>query len=544
VSADARLVTGADAPELDAAVGTAASPAGTDTDADVAAAVAELAAAQRPSGGEAEARAARRPLAWTLRLGALALTALVLAAHLGAALAFDDGLDARLLAADGAIVAVVAVVLLLAVERGIRERRRQAVIRALLGALTEPRPIDRTAHELARALVATRMADAALVSVTLAETRAGGQMLPVAAAGYPEGWLAAAAAAALPPVAEVELASAAPAGARRDAGAHPWLAPLMPRLGRRPRVAALPLVRGDELLGTLLLAARRGRLLRDDALRSVVASLAAAALDQARLHHAAEERLRALEQQEERRREFMSAISHEIRTPLTSIRAFAELLTQGLGRGAPRSAGAEAGQEALLASLSHGVERLGELVNDLIDLGRGAEAQRLAIAPLDVRGALRSAESVLRPAVMLRGQSLALELPERPLSALADAGALEQLVMNLLSNANRHTPAGGSIVVRAADAGARVRLEIEDSGPGVLPADRVRIFEPYYRVERRGVAPVPGSGLGLAVARRLAELQGGRVWVTEARSGSGACFCVELDASPVRAVAASERTRG
>ena len=103
----------------------------------------------------------------------------------------------------------------------------------------------------------------------------------------------------------------------------------------------------------------------------------------------------------------------------TSIRAFAELLSQDLGRGAAAGASAELGQEALLASLSHGVERLGELVNDLIDLGRGAEAQPLAIAPLDVRGTLRSAELVLRPAVMLRGQSLALELPERPLSALA-----------------------------------------------------------------------------------------------------------------------------
>ena len=190
------------------------------------------------------------------------------------------------------------------------------------------------------------------------------------------------------------------------------------------------------------------------------------------------------------------------------------------------------------------MERLGELVNDLIDLGRGAEAQPLRVAPLDVRSALRSAESVLRPAVMLRGQSLALELPERPLTALADPGALEQVVMNLLSNANRHTPPGGSIVVRAAEVGARVRLEIEDSGPGVLPADRARIFEPYYRVERRGVAPVPGSGLGLAVARRLAELQGGRVWVTEARSGSGACFCVELDAAPFPAATAAERAGG
>ena len=273
----------------------------------VAAEVAALAAAGRgvTPGGETANAPARRPRAWSLRLAALVLTALVLGAHLGSALAWDDGLDARLLAADGALAALAVVVLLLAIERGIRERRRQAMIRALIGALTEPRTIDRAADEVARALVATRMADAALVAVALAETAAGGQTLPVAAAGYPEGWPESAA--ALPPVAEApsrtDPGQPPPAGARRDAEAHPWLAPLAARLGRRPRVAELSLVRGDELLGTLLLASRRGRLLRDGALRPVVAGLAAAALDQARLHHAAEERARALEQQEERRRE-------------------------------------------------------------------------------------------------------------------------------------------------------------------------------------------------------------------------------------------------
>src|SRR5690606_35749444 len=125
---------------------------------------------------------------------------------------------------------------------------------------------------------------------------------------------------------------------------------------------------------------------------------------------------------------------------------------------------------------------------------------------------------------------LELDLPEGHLSAMADRRHLEQVVRNLLSNANRHTPTEGEVIVRARRDHDLVRSEIEDSGPGIAPADRERVFEPYYRVQRPGAPAVPGSGLGLAVARRLVELQHGHIWVEEGDT-RGARFCVELPAA-------------
>ena len=177
----------------------------------------------------------------------------------------------------------------------------------------------------------------------------------------------------------------------------------------------------------------------------------------------------------------------------------------------------------------------------------------LRLTAVDVTEALRTAEAILRPSFMQREQSLSMELPEGPVLAVADARSMEQVLLNLLSNANRHTPARGSVTVRVVATGDAVRIDVQDSGPGIDPADRQRIFEPFYRVQRPGAAEVPGSGLGLAVSQRLTELQGGRLWVEEG-AGSGSRFCVQLpahaadradaSAEPPAALAAGEAHSG
>ena len=103
------------------------------------------------------------------------------------------------------------------------------------------------------------------------------------------------------------------------------------------------------------------------------------------------------------------------------------------------------------------------------------------------------------------------------------------MLLNLLSNANRFTPEEGSVTARASLTEDRVRIEVDDSGPGIDPADRAQIFQPFYRVQRDGAPEVPGSGLGLAVARRLIELQDGRIWVEDGPE-QGSRFCIELAA--------------
>ena len=231
-----------------------------------------------------------------------------------------------------------------------------------------------------------------------------------------------------------------------------WLFALGSTLGQRPVVARVPLQRGDELLGALLLVAPQSGALGDRRLLETTSALLSAALDNARLYEATFEQTRDLELQDARRREFLYAISHELRTPLTSIRAFAELLTEQRAthtRGRGRANNRADDEDQLFDSLARGVDRLSELVEDLLRLGRSEEVtEDLEITPLDAAAALEAAAVIIRPAVMLRGQTLSLELPSTPLPALGEQRALEQTLINLLSNANRHTPEGGTIEAR------------------------------------------------------------------------------------------------
>lgn len=395
-----------------------------------------------------------------------------------------------------------------------RERQRAAVESLLLDVLSTPRNIRDTATEALRLITEHRLGDAASVAIAGEED---GPLRPLAATGYPRGWLESA------PAARVETVTRE-AEWKRAKAVHPWIEPVASQLGGRPWVAHIPLHSGGDPIGLLLVASRRPTLLEHPGLRALLAERLGAAFDHAALYEAAYRRERDLEDQEVRRREFIASISHEIRTPLTSIQAFAELLQ--LDQGALDDTARD-----LVASLSGGVERLSGLVNDLIELGRSSdvplEPQRRDV---DVVQMLRAAEATVRPAMMLRGQTFILDLPVPELHAFVDPRMMEQAVLNLLSNAARYTPAGGQITIQAYPWGdGNVRIEVSDSGPGIAPEERERIFEPYYRVKETERA-VPGSGLGLAVARRLVEACGGKIWAEAAGTG-GARFCIEVRAT-------------
>lgn len=456
-------------------------------------------------------------LLWALLLaGGAALVAV----HLGVSFAVLQRFEPLLLAADLGILALVLAPAAWYINSVTDERQRHAAQIVLLDVVAEPRNIGDAARGALTALVRYRLADAGVVA--LADEEGDAQRV-LASVGYPDGWAKTAAL--------VRYAGGPEPAIRRDRGeVHPWVAPLLPALGKRPWVARIPITSNGDLIGLVLLVTRKPGALRDEVVLATIAGQVGAALDHAALYEASYQRERDLENQDQRRREFMGALSHEIRTPLMSIQAFADLLRMDAER-------LDSGADELIGSLTSGVDRLHRLVTDLIDLGRsGGQEFEVRLGEVDVVQTLDSVEALMRPALMLREQTVTGEVPPGPLMVVADPNRLEQVVLAILSNANRHAPPNSEIQISAMRTPeGRVRIEVRDHGTGIAREDRERIFEAYYRVRGPGGESVPGSGLGLAIARRLIEAQGGRVWVEAPEDGVGACFVIELRAAAERA---------
>ena len=220
------------------------------------------------------------------------------------------------------------------------------------------------------------------------------------------------------------------------------------------------------------------------------------------------------------RRDFVANVSHELRTPVSIIRLNAETLLDGaLER-------PEVARKFLEAQMRN-ADRLAALVSDLLEISRieagtyEIQVDFIRVAPI----VLRIVESVQQIAAE-KQQRITCEVAQ-DLSAWADPQALEHVLLNLVDNAVKYTPPGGQVQVRVRTEGERVRIEVEDNGPGIEPRHRARIFERFYRVDKGRSREVGGTGLGLAIVKHLAEAMDGTVGVGPA-SPQGSIFWVLL----------------
>jgi signal transduction histidine kinase len=224
----------------------------------------------------------------------------------------------------------------------------------------------------------------------------------------------------------------------------------------------------------------------------------------------------SLERLFDSRRELVAWASHDLRAPLANMQALLEAIEDGLGE-----------PEEYVPVLREQVRVLTQLVDDLFELARidadalTLELRRLPIAPV-VSSSLRGVEAEAR----LRHVLLASDVDEA-LTARFAPDKVERVLMNLLTNALRHTPSDGSVAVRAETLLGEVRVAIEDTGEGLDAEARARMFERFWRGDRSRTSR--GAGLGLAIARGLVEAQGGRIWA-EDREGGGARICFTLPA--------------
>src|SRR5919204_2079069 len=207
--------------------------------------------------------------------------------------------------------------------------------------------------------------------------------------------------------------------------------------------------------------------------------------------------------------EFLALASHELRTPLTSIQGYLDLLQRFLQR-----PGADQQLARYATTAQHHVRRLVALVGDLVDVTR-LQSGKLTLdpAPLEVGALAAQAVETARGLAQEQTHPLMLEGPAEPLWVRGDAGRLEQVLLNLLTNALKYTPPTTRIAVRLRRIGGEVALAVQDDGPGIAADQVPHLFAPFYQVARADRASQSGLGLGLFICHELVTAHGGRLEV-------------------------------
>ncbi|NOK58751.1 MAG: hypothetical protein GFH27_549301n221 [Chloroflexi bacterium AL-W] len=229
----------------------------------------------------------------------------------------------------------------------------------------------------------------------------------------------------------------------------------------------------------------------------------------------------ALERTEERRLALLADVAHELRTPMTTIEGYMEGLIDGM----------IAPEARTFAMIQHEAVRLKRLVEELTLLSH-AEAGQIPINPKPIALPTLLEQVVAHFALQAAAQQveLTIQTPAGLPRVMADPDRLEQVLINLLSNAFRYTPAGGSITLRARSHDFFAEIGVSDSGIGIAPEHLPHIFERFYRVDKSRTRESGGTGIGLTIARHLIYGQGGEIWASSPGRGQGTTFHITLPA--------------
>ena len=220
--------------------------------------------------------------------------------------------------------------------------------------------------------------------------------------------------------------------------------------------------------------------------------------------------------------QFLANMSHELRTPLSAIIGFAEAIRDGV-------AGEPSGEQREFAEdIAQAGRQLLELINNILDLSRfEAGAMELNLAPCDVGGLVDEVLRILRGLARRKNIELKADIDPRPLELTADPIKMKQILYNLIANSIKFTDPGGRVEVRARQDREFIRIGVSDTGIGIAPEDLVTVFEEFRQVDPSLRREHEGSGLGLALVRRLVELHGGEIAV-ESQPGKGTTITVTL----------------
>jgi signal transduction histidine kinase len=229
----------------------------------------------------------------------------------------------------------------------------------------------------------------------------------------------------------------------------------------------------------------------------------------------------ARDQSDAARRHLVAAISHDLRTPITSLRLLAEAVEDEIVDGELR--------RTYMARMRTHIDVLSTLIDDLFELSR-LEAGDItwSLEQVPLHELVNETVDAIRVHAEAKGIAVRSEVPDELAPARANPEKLQRVLFNLIQNSIRHTPADGSVVVRAERVADAIEVEVRDTGEGIAPEERERIFTMFYRGDaaRSG----GGAGLGLAVSRAIVEAHGGRIWLADAPVGTRVRFSLPAGA--------------
>lgn len=221
--------------------------------------------------------------------------------------------------------------------------------------------------------------------------------------------------------------------------------------------------------------------------------------------------------------EFLAGMSHELRTPLNAILGFSELLLQG------SSGPLTEKQQRQLTHVVNGARHMAQLVNDVLDLSKvEAGKLKLEMIPVSLPDLVTDVIAVTEPLAQKKGVILSAEVAPGLPPGPGDPLRMRQVLLNIVSNAIKFTPQGGRITVRLWQDGDALAVSVSDTGIGISPEEGGKLFHEFSQLSGRDQQPTEGTGLGLALAKRLVELHGGRIWAESQGKGRGSTFHIRF----------------
>ncbi len=268
-----------------------------------------------------------------------------------------------------------------------------------------------------------------------------------------------------------------------------------------------------ELSGILALGekiSQRPYSVEDGQLISTIANHMAISLENARLYYSEKSMREMLQKIDEQKTQFLHGVAHELRTPLTAIMSSSEILDEEV----PQS---EEVRQRLYGNIKRSSHIMNRRVADLLELARTQIGEiKINPAPLDMVELISESTSQMTVLFQNKSQALNIEIPDFLPEVKADRDKLQQVLFNLLSNANKYSPYDCRIELRAREDDGKVWVEVIDSAPRISEENRERIFNPYYRIEENYANDeAPGLGLGLAIAKNIVQMHRGEIWVED-----------------------------